>query len=106
MMKTVAPASALAIALFAVSSAQAVDPNAGKIKYEATCAACHGATGISVVPIYPDLAGQKDPYLVAQLKAFRDGNRKNDIMAPMAKGLTDADIANIANFLSTLKPPQ
>jgi cytochrome c553 len=60
--------------------------------------------GISIAPIYPNLAGQKQEYLVAQLQAFRDGSRKNPIMQPMAKGLTDADIANIAVYVSTLKP--
>ena len=68
------------------------------------CAACHGMQGISIAPIYPNLAGQKQEYLVAQLKAFRDGSRKNAIMQPMAKGLTDADIVNIAAYLATLKP--
>ena len=38
------------------------------------------------------------------MKAFRDGTRPNAIMAPMAKGLTDTDIANIAVFLAALKP--
>lgn len=93
----------LAMAL-AATSAQAADPAAGKAKYQATCAACHGANGISIAPIYPNLAGQKEPYLVAQLKAFRDGQRQNPIMQPMAKGLSDTDIANIAAYVSTLKP--
>lgn len=104
MIKTLIVAGAVAAAL-AAPAAQAVDANAGKIKYEATCVACHGAAGISIAPIYPDLAAQKEQYLVAQLKAFRDGTRKNAIMEPMAKGLTDADIANIASFLAALKHP-
>lgn len=91
-------------ALLVASSAYAVDPAAGKAKYEGTCAACHGANGISVAPIYPNLAGQKDEYLVSQLKAFRDGSRPNPIMQPMAKGLTNTDIANIGAYLATLKP--
>jgi cytochrome c553 len=85
-------------------TAQAADPVAGKQKYEATCAACHGTTGISIAPIYPNLAGQKAEYLIGQMKAFRDGTRQNPIMAPMAKGLTDTDIANISEFVATLKP--
>lgn len=91
-------------ALLVAVAAQAADPAAGKQKYEATCAACHGTQGISIAPIYPNLAGQKQEYLVTQLKAFRDGSRKNPIMQPMAKGLTDADIVNIAAYVSTLKP--
>lgn len=103
MTKRIIPISVFIAAALAASAAQAIDVSAGKIKYEATCAACHGAAGVSIAPIYPNLAGQKEQYSVAQLKAFRDGSRKNDIMAPLTKGLSDADIANIANFLSTLK---
>lgn len=90
----------------AAAGAQAAEPDlaAGKDKYEATCAACHGAAGISVAPTYPNLAGQKAPYLEEQLKAFRDGTRKNDIMQPMAKLLSDADTANVAGYLASLKP--
>ncbi len=88
----------------AAACAHAADPAAGKAKYDSTCIACHGAAGISVAPIYPNLAGQKDPYLVAQLKAFRDGTRANAIMAPMAKGLSDTDIVNLAAYLSALGP--
>lgn len=88
----------------AMSVAYAANPAAGKQKYEATCAACHGLKGISIATIYPNLAGQKQEYIVSQLKAFRDGTRKNAIMEPMAKGLTDTDIANIAVYVSGLKP--
>lgn len=91
-------------AAFAATAAHAADPAAGKAKFETTCIACHGANGISIAPIYPNVAGQKEEYLVAQLKAFRDGTRQNAIMAPMAKGLTDTDIANLSAYLSALKP--
>lgn len=86
------------------TAARAADPVAGKQKFEATCAACHGANGISIADIYPNLAGQKTQYLVVQLTAFRDGSRRNAIMQPMAASLTDADIANIAAYLSALQP--
>lgn len=77
----------------------------GKKQFEGTCAACHGMDGIGIAPTYPNLAGQKDAYLIAQLKAFRNGSRKNPVMSPMAKDLTDAQIANLAAFLSGLKDP-
>ncbi len=83
-------------------NAMAGDASAGKAK-SATCAACHGAAGISAVPIYPNLAGQKEQYLQIQLKAFRDGSRKNPIMAGMAAPLSDDDIANLAAYYSSLK---
>ncbi|HVC37180.1 MAG TPA: cytochrome c [Gammaproteobacteria bacterium] len=89
----------------AIPTAHAADAAAGKKLFNATCAACHGGNGISIATIYPNLAGQKMDYLVAQLKAFRGGTRSNPIMNPMAKALTDTDIDNLATYLSTLKSP-
>lgn len=83
-------------------AARAADAAAGAKLYNATCVACHGQDGISVAPIYPNLAGQKEQYLITQLQAFRDGTRVNPIMNPMAKGLSDTDIANLALYLSSL----
>jgi cytochrome c553 len=77
------------------------DAAAGKAK-SAVCAGCHGATGISAAPIYPNLKGQKEAYLVKQLKAFRDGTRSDPMMSPMAKPLSDADIDNLSAYYSGL----
>lgn len=85
------------------SQVNAADIEAGKAK-SATCAACHGANGISAIPTYPNLAGQKPLYIVAQLKAFKSGERKNAIMAPMAAMLSDQDMENIAAYYASLKP--
>lgn len=82
-------------------AASAADIAAGKTK-AAVCAACHGANGISIIPDYPNLAGQKVKYLESSIKAYRDGERKNPIMSPMASGLTDADVANIAAYFASL----
>ncbi|MFT5839932.1 MAG: cytochrome c553 [Flavobacteriales bacterium] len=81
----------------------AADIAAGKAK-AATCATCHGNNGISMIPMYPNLAGQKEQYLVLQMKAFRDGQRKNMVMSPMAAGLSDADIANLSAYYASLHP--
>ncbi|WP_199609732.1 c-type cytochrome [Flocculibacter collagenilyticus] len=91
----------LASMLMVSASVSAGDAAAGKAK-AATCAACHGAKGISAIPMYPNLAGQKEQYLVSQMKAFRDGQRNNPIMAPMAKTLSDADIDNLAAYFASL----
>lgn len=80
---------------------QAADIEAGKAK-SATCAACHGGQGISPTPIWPNLAGQKEQYLLAQLKAFKDGTRQNAQMAPMVAGLSDDDMANLAAYYASL----
>jgi cytochrome c553 len=84
-------------------SAEPADINRGQSK-AAMCIACHGATGISVLPDYPNLAGQKAGYLQTALKAYRDGQRPHQIMAPMAKGLTDQDIADVAAFYAAQRP--
>lgn len=101
MTSTLFTTSACLAAVFFTCAAQAADPGAGKAQYEATCAACHGPGGISVAPIYPNLGGQKEQYLAEQLKAFRDGSRKNAIMQPQAQGLNDTQIANLAAYLET-----
>ncbi len=64
------------------------------------CAACHGATGISVAPTYPNLAGQKSAYTVKQLKDFQSGARKDATMNAMAALVAGKEQA-IADFLAT-----
>jgi cytochrome c553 len=92
---------ALLVTLFFVSSpVLAGDAATGKAK-SVVCSACHGATGISVNPMWPNLAGQKEVYLVKQIKAFRDGTRKDPTMAPMVAALTDDDIDNLAAFYTS-----
>ncbi len=99
--KILATASALILAASA-NVAIAGDAAAGKAK-AASCNACHGATGISAIPTYPNLAGQKEAYLAKQMKAFKDGTRKDPTMNAMAKPLSDADIANLSAHFSGLK---
>ena len=82
--------------------AQAADIEAGRAKVSATCAACHGATGVSVGDAIPNLAGQKAAYLEAQLKSLKDGSRKNPVMNAMAAQLSSDDIANVAAYFATL----
>ena len=84
-----------------ISYAAGGDAAAGKAK-SMTCMACHGAKGISNNDIWPNLAGQKYGYLVKQIKAFRDGDRKDPMMAPMVAPLSDDDIKNLAAFFSGL----
>lgn len=83
--------------LFASASAMAADAAAGKAK-SAICASCHGPTGVSSNPLWPNLAGQQEQYLAKQIKAFRDGVRKDPMMAPMVAALTDEDIDNLAAY--------
>lgn len=93
----------IAAGAICLSSTSAYAGNAADGKSKAfTCGACHGANGISPNEMWPNLAGQKEAYLVAQIKAFRDGQRTNPMMAPMAAMLSDTDIADLAAYYSSL----
>lgn len=67
-----------------------------------TCVACHGADGIGKAPQYPNLQGQKAPYLEKQLKAFRSGERKDPNMSAMAAPLSDEDITKLAVYFENV----
>lgn len=66
------------------------------------CMSCHGPGGISQWPEWPNLAGQKAPYLESQLRAFRAGTRKNGMMENMTQNLTAEDMKRLANYFSKL----
>ncbi len=98
-------ATALFVVLFLgapVSGVWAGDPEAGKAK-ATVCAACHGPAGFSPSGQWPNLAAQKEEYIVLQLKAFKDGSRKNALMSPQAASLSDKDIENLASYYASMK---
>ncbi len=84
-------------------NAHAADIAAGKAK-AAVCAACHGDNGIGTAPLYPNLAGQKAPYLLKQLKAFKAGERTDQSMTLFVTPLSEADMENIAAYFASLPP--
>jgi len=73
---------------------------AGQAKASA-CAACHGAAGVSANPMWPSLAGQPRDYLVAAMRAYKSGTRKNAMMAGIAQGVSDEDAANLSAYYSS-----
>ena len=90
----------------AANSAKAaiVDPvQAGKAA-AAGCTGCHGDAGISKTPGMPSLVGLDPKYLVAAMKAYKSGQRKNDMMKPMLASVTDASMNNIALYYGLQKP--
>jgi cytochrome c553 len=96
---------ALSVIFAAAHGAQAADVEAGRQLANTVCAACHGANGISVAATIPNLAGQHAPYLEAQIKAFKDGTRKQPglvnqtaIMSAIATQLKPEEAANAAAF--------
>lgn len=84
----------------AFNSHAAGDPKAGQEK-SGTCAACHGADGVSNIPTNPILAGQYASYLEQALKSYRSGSRQNAIMAGFASQLSDQDIEDLAAWFSS-----
>jgi cytochrome c553 len=99
-MKRVVAILSAVIAAASGSAFATGDAIAGKNK-SSVCTACHGATGASPNQLWPNLAGQRYAYLVKQLKEFRDGTRKDPVMEPFAKPLSDEDIENLAAYFST-----
>ena len=73
------------------------------IEAASTCVACHGQNGISVSPNWPTLAGQYEDYLRHALDQYRDGTRKNAVMAQMAAPLTDEDVRVLARYYASLE---
>lgn len=87
----------IAVLLLATAPALAAEP-----EMAAQCAACHGESGVSVAADIPNLAAQKADYLVAQLEAFRAGERANPLMNAIAAQLDDEQIAALAAHFSAL----
>jgi cytochrome c5 len=84
----------------AQSAEAAPDVGAGQ-RRAAVCFACHNANGVAVIPGVPNLAGEPRDYLESALRAYRDGQtRQNPTMNAMAKPLSDRDIANIAAYFN------
>jgi cytochrome c553 len=78
------------------------DVKAGRAK-ALMCQACHGLDGLSKTPDAPNIAGQTEPYLVAQLQAFKSGARKSDAMSVVAPSLSDTDIEDLAAYFSAIE---
>ncbi|WP_166254421.1 c-type cytochrome [Marinobacter salicampi] len=66
------------------------------------CVACHGAQGETTNPEFPQLAGQNAGYLAIQLQEFKSGKRYHPVMSPVARDLTEQDIADLAAYYSQL----
>jgi cytochrome c553 len=95
--------AALLAALMLISQgALAADPIEDKAKL---CAACHGEQGIPIQKTIPVIWGQNEGYLYYQLRDFKSGARKNDLMAPIVAKLEKNDMVALAAYFSKLKWP-
>ena len=96
-------ASAAFLAICSVAPvAMAQDAAAGKT-LAGQCRTCHGLDGIAQIPIAPNLDGESQIYLEKQLKAFRSGERENEIMSVVAKNLTDEQISDLSAWYASIK---
>jgi cytochrome c553 len=95
----------LTLAAIGATGANAGGNAADGEKKAATCAACHGADGVSQIPTNPILAGQYPSYLEQALKDYRSGSRQSAIMAGFASQLSDQDISDLAAWFSSQKGP-
>ncbi len=91
--------------LFASDVGLQGDPEKGKEKANQICQACHGMDGNGVPgqPIWPKLAGQHPEYIYKQLMNFKNNERYNVQMTPMAMPLTEEEVVNLAAYYSTLE---
>ena len=93
-------AAIIASSLLLSGAASAADAAAGKAK-SAVCAGCHGVDGNSQAPDFPRLAGQNEDYLLVALTHYKNGKRKNAIMAGLAANLSKQDMADLAAFYAS-----
>lgn len=77
------------------------DIAAGQSRYDAVCAACHGAGGNSGTPANPRLSQQHPAYIVKQLQEFKNGKRPSPVMQGFAAQLTEQDMKNVAEYVGT-----
>lgn len=94
------------VAAIQANAASLVDGSAQSGKAKAiACGACHGADGNATIPGYPNLAGQHAPYLLAQLKAFKDGSRQDPIMSSQVIMINEQDMADLVTYFESLPAP-
>jgi len=97
---------AAALPVLALPVANGAEAESGRETAQ-TCIACHGPGGNSGNPVVPSLAGQPRQFIETQLVMFREGNRKDAQMSPIAANLSNKEVNELAAFFSaqTRSPP-
>ena len=80
------------------------DAKAGQKFADAECKSCHGEDGGSVAPGIPHLAGQRESYLLAALKAYKEGKRTHAALKVIAEHMSEADVRNVSAYYASLPP--
>jgi len=76
----------------------------GKRLAEVSCARCHGANGISTAAGIPHIAGQRPPYIYAQLRAYLQGSRPQSPMSGAVRFLSDDALVKVSAYYGSLDP--
>ncbi|MGB4812750.1 MAG: c-type cytochrome [Methylophilaceae bacterium] len=106
-------ASSLALPIFGLAAEDVVTSTPEQITLHtrvlaASCAACHGTQGNAVTGSTTErnavLAGKDRADFISKMQGFRDGSRKSTVMHHHAKGLTEAEINQLADFFAQQKP--
>ncbi|MCP4768982.1 MAG: cytochrome c [Gammaproteobacteria bacterium] len=101
-MKKALIVTTLTLCSLSMSPLQAGDADTGANTFNSRgCVGCHGVSGKKPIANYPVVGGKPADFIAAELNKFRTGERKNPIMGPMAAGLSDADVDNLAAYLAT-----
>jgi cytochrome c553 len=80
----------------------AADLHAGKAIVDKECKACHGLDGKGAAPGIPNLAGQRERYIVAALNEYKEGTRVHAALRAMVTNLRDNDIRDVAGYCASL----
>lgn len=102
MKSTIIIATAVAALSFSMG-ASAADRNAAETAKN-LCAGCHGPNGISVNPLWPNLAGQKAAYISKAMSDYKAGLRNDPSMSAIAATVSDAEIITLGEYYAALPP--
>ena len=94
----------MAPAKTAAEKPSTADISAGKTIADRDCKGCHGLNGGGAAPAIPHLAAQRESYLLASLKAYKDGKRSHAALRDMAAHMSEADLRNLAAYYASLPP--
>jgi cytochrome c553 len=89
-----AQVTAILVMVASGAAAQTIDEKAQ------VCAGCHGEQGVPQDKTWPVIWGQQQGYLYLQLRDFKSGARKDDVMSPIAQTLERADMQALALYFS------
>ena len=94
--------SGLLLLLAATAPAARADTLSEQVQ---SCVACHGENGVPQDKTVPVIAGQQEGYLYLQLRDYKRGDRKNDVMSPIAGALERSDMLALAEYFARQRWP-